>query len=624
MKEVDPFEGKPVLPVEEVIESIQHSQGGEELAAVEIAKKSEEEEKISVLANRLKPLLDSFISPFQSAFVPGRLISDNSLVAFEVSHCLKRRRSGKKKYCSLKLDMSKAYDRVEWVFLEEVMRRMGFCEVWVSWVMDSVKTVSYSFIVNGEPRGRIIPSRRLRQGDAISPYLFLLCAEVLSKVIIHAESNDALHRVEICRGAPSVSHLFFADDSFIFCKAEVADVQTVKSILRGYELASGQQEELAALLGVTRVEKHDKYLGLPIEISYSKEEAFSFLIDRVRSRTQAKQGWRLVQKPNTLIAQLLKAKYFPTCSFMEAELKKGASYTWRSIIAGRAVLQKGMRIQVGDGATISLWDDPWVSVPYSFRPFSTVMEGTESWRVADVIDYEDKEWLTDVLGELFTRGEVDTIASIPLSIRGAADRWVWHFDAKGIYNVRSGYHVFLHSLKMEQTASSPASEQGGPLRKYWTKIWHANVPPKIKVLVWRLVHGIVPTSLEEFQKYHQKVACKKKRPLTKWQCPPRGRLKINIDGAFQVDSGVGGIGVVVRDDLGTGIAAIARPFLHAHSTINMEAEACRAGLLLGIHQGWSDVVIESDSALLIAALKSEEDNFSEHEVQVLCPPVAKY
>ncbi|PRQ45142.1 putative ribonuclease H-like domain, reverse transcriptase zinc-binding domain-containing protein [Rosa chinensis] len=272
---------------------------------------------------------------------------------------------------------------------------------------------------------------------------------------------------------------------------------------------------------------------------------------------------------------------------------------------------------------------------------------------------------------------------------------------------------------MEQTASSSASEQGGPLRTYWTKIWHANVPPKIKVLVWRLVHGIVPTrlallsrhlhiqdvacvfckstnesslhvfkecdalqcfwrlgplklkakeqaagdlknwlfdvldmlnsnqvdfffmalwsvwternkivwndgcfqpmhmiqwctsSLEEFQKYHQKVACKKKRPLTKWQCPPRGRLKINIDGAFQVDSGVGGIGVVVRDDLGTGIAAIARPFLHAHSAINMEAEACRAGLLLGIHQGWSDVVIESDSALLIAALKSEEDNFSE-------------
>ncbi|XP_024190480.1 uncharacterized protein LOC112194478 [Rosa chinensis] len=376
----------------------------------------------------------------------------------------------------------------------------------------------------------------------------------------------------------------------------------------------------------------------------------------------AKQGWRLVQKPNTLIAQLLKAKYFPTCSFMEAELKKGASYTWRSIIAGRAVLQKGMRIQVGDGATISLWDDPWVPVPYSFRPFSTVMEGTESWRVADVIDYEDKEWLTDVLGELFTRGEVATIASIPLNCvlvgvgagRTPEDILDQNLDVACVFcksTNESSLHVFkecdalqcfwrLGPLKLK------AKEQAaGDLKNWlfdvldmlnsnqvdfffmalwsvWTErnkiVWNDGCFQPMHMIQW------CTSSLEEFQKYHQKVACKKKRPLTKWQCPPRGRLKINIDGAFQVDSGVGGIGVVVRDDLGTGIAAIARPFLHAHSAINMEAEACRAGLLLGIHQGWSDVVIESDSALLIAALKSEEDNFSEHGVQVLCPPVAKF
>ena len=79
-----------------------------------------------VLANRLKPFLDAIISPFQSAFVPGRLISDNSLMAFEVSRCLKKRRSGKVGYGALKLDMSKAYDRVEWNFLEAVMQRLGF------------------------------------------------------------------------------------------------------------------------------------------------------------------------------------------------------------------------------------------------------------------------------------------------------------------------------------------------------------------------------------------------------------------------------------------------------------------------------------------------------------------
>ncbi|XP_061990640.1 uncharacterized protein LOC133709052 [Rosa rugosa] len=117
--------------------------------------------------------------------------------------------------------------------------------------------------------------------------------------------------------------------------------------------------------------------------------------------------------------------------------------------------------------------------------------------------------------------------------------------------------------------------------------------------------------LAEFQKYHPKVVSKKKRVPMKWQCPPSGRLKINVDGAFRADVGCGGIGVVVRDDVGMGIAALARSFLHAHSVLNMEAEACRAGLLLSIHQGWPEIEIESDSAILVAALNSGEKNFSE-------------
>lgn len=85
-----------------------------------------------VLANRLKPLLMNIISPLHSAFVPGRLISDNSLVAFEIFHFLKQRRRGNKGFCSLKLDMSKAYDRVEWKFLEGVMFKLGFCDQWMT------------------------------------------------------------------------------------------------------------------------------------------------------------------------------------------------------------------------------------------------------------------------------------------------------------------------------------------------------------------------------------------------------------------------------------------------------------------------------------------------------------
>ena len=102
------------------------------------------------------------ISESHSAFVPGRQITDNVLVAFETMHCIDQRRKARERLMAIKLDMSKAYDRVEWVFLEVMMRRLGFSEGWIGLMMMCVRTVSYSVLINGEPKGKIIPTRGLR------------------------------------------------------------------------------------------------------------------------------------------------------------------------------------------------------------------------------------------------------------------------------------------------------------------------------------------------------------------------------------------------------------------------------------------------------------------------------
>ena len=175
------------------------------------------------LANRLKKILPSIISDSQSAFVNGRLITDNVLVAFETMHHINLRKSGAIGEIALKLDMSKAYDIVEWACLDKIMEKLGFHSRWKGLMMQCISSVTYAIRINGKPSGQIFPFRGLRQGDSLSPYLFLICAEGLSALIKKASVDGLLGGISLCRRGPSLSRLFFADDSLIFCKATLRE-----------------------------------------------------------------------------------------------------------------------------------------------------------------------------------------------------------------------------------------------------------------------------------------------------------------------------------------------------------------------------------------------------------------
>ncbi|KAF7151290.1 hypothetical protein RHSIM_Rhsim02G0086600 [Rhododendron simsii] len=397
----------------------------------------------------------------KSAFVGGRQISDSILIAHEIMHSLKNRRNGRKGWVALKLDMAKAFDRIEWSYLEAVLRKFGFNETWIRWVMSCVTTVSFATLINGEKGELFTPSRGIRQGCPLSPYLFILCAEGFHYLIQRAIMNSSLNGVKIGQHCPSISHLFFVDDSLLFWEATSFGCYAIDEILRKYEIASGQmvngeksslffspntpadvKQGISEALNICFENHGGKYLGLPSIIGRSKTGVFQYVKDRVIAKLKswkdtvlnlagketmlksvamtmpnfimqcfllpkrgglgfrdfhdfniaflAKQGWRLINGPESLFQRLFKGKYFHYSTFWDASCPKSASWAWRSICAGRSTLRKGWRWCVGDGKAISIWHDPWLPRSLSFHVLSPAPPVDSLYhsvtRVSDLID----------------------------------------------------------------------------------------------------------------------------------------------------------------------------------------------------------------------------------------------
>jgi hypothetical protein len=186
---------------------------------------------------------------------------------------------------------------------------MGFAPYWIKLMMMCVTSVHYAVLVNGIPTGKIFPSRGIRQGDPISPYLFLICAEVLSAMLSRADRMGVLEGVPTSRRGPRINHLFFADDSLLFCRADGNHWNKLSNILHTYEIASGQRlnstktaiyfsrntaaevkQQILDMSGIPSSQRYDTYLGLPALVGKSRTKEFKGIIDRVWKRLQ---DWKL-------------------------------------------------------------------------------------------------------------------------------------------------------------------------------------------------------------------------------------------------------------------------------------------------------------------------------------------
>ena len=234
-----------------------------------------------IIVARLRPYLDKLISHLQAAFVPGRKGVDSAIIMQEIIHSLERKR-GRMGYMALKIDLEKAYDKLEWNFIREALLRANLPADLIDIIMSCVFSVSTSILFNDEATDPIFPSRGIRQGDPLSPYLFILCMDFLDQLIEEKCNDNLWYPVKASQSGPVFSHLMFADDVLFFARVDGTNCLTIRDVLDEFCLLSGQtlseaksrvyfslnvdrdtRESLCDILGFSSTPFLGKYLRFP-------------------------------------------------------------------------------------------------------------------------------------------------------------------------------------------------------------------------------------------------------------------------------------------------------------------------------------------------------------------------
>nr|XP_009793107.1 PREDICTED: uncharacterized protein LOC104240027 [Nicotiana sylvestris] len=260
-----------------------------------------------LLSTRLSQLLPKLISDNQTGFVKGRLITENILLAQEIVHDIGKNNQGGN--IVIKLDMSKAYGKLSWSFLTTVLRKLYFCEVVIDMIYRLLADNWYSILINGTRYGFFKSSRGLKQGDPISPSLFILATEALSRALNKLPENSQFIGFSMSTSGLKINHLSYADELVLFSSRDRNSIKLIMEVLNDYQHASGQEinrdksfflthnsrnrrvnRRIKRWTGFKQVEFPFTYLGCPIYIGRKKNCYFSDLASKVLNKASGWQG----------------------------------------------------------------------------------------------------------------------------------------------------------------------------------------------------------------------------------------------------------------------------------------------------------------------------------------------
>ncbi|GAA0176031.1 hypothetical protein LIER_29096 [Lithospermum erythrorhizon] len=458
---------------------------------------------IKILADRLKRVLNDVISYNQSAFVKGRMLNDSVLLMNELVNNY-HNKEGRRR-CTLKIDIMKAYDTVRWDYLWCVIEAMRFPVLFNSWTRKCVSISIFSVQVNGSLHGQFESSRGLRQGDLVSPYLFLIVMEGLTGILRKEPEEGNIDFYLGCKEL-KILNIMFADDMFVMSAANVKFITTIEGVLNRFGkivglspnlekssfYVAGTPDEvvrrLKDVIGIPMAVLPVKYLGLPLTTKKFLASECNGLIEKEidsvlkqfvwgweSEKNKAKVNWSDVCLPRKEGGLGLK----DLCSVWGYKLKSTDGWIWKKLLKDRDWLRENVQFKVGNAEGIYLWSDSWYEggsleqLPEGIR---RLLPKNRSLTMADMINESDGwRW---IVGCRF-KVEVNSFRRkfVELTKRAEVeDRVEWKHGGK--MDIRTKYVYEAIRRKGES--------------KLWNKlIWHKYCILKQSVVAWFLLRGLL-------------------------------------------------------------------------------------------------------------------------------------
>eukprot|EP00253_Pinus_taeda_P022219 PITA_22219 len=467
-----------------------------------------------VIAIRLVPILSRNISMEQFGFLDGRQIHEAIGVAQEVIHSFKQK---KKKGVILKIDLSKAYDRINWLYLRLLLTHLGFNYTFISWIMGCISNVSFAVLINGAASSFFKSQRGLRQGCPLSPLLFLLVAEGLSRLIHKARRLNKIKGIEVAINL-YISHLLFVDDILIFSNGSHNELKELKSIFDLFMKATGMLinsgksqipkgilERIRRLCSRFLWDGSNESTFLPWvawdKISRPKEWG-GWGIKRLPEFSlslAAKSGWRLITVEN-LWTRVIRRKYIdplPLEDWIRSQNKKTkhSSVIWKATVEAFFVIEQGLAWKVGDGKNVRIGRDPWVGCNQSFALSPGLLRHLDN-KGFYTLNQVEKVGQSTLWGQAWKNAMdmgldirwhnewssfIDELHRSNVRIKTDPDMLLWAHGKTGVYTPKDGYGFLME-------------KKGWVESEWWSQnLWKLKCPLKSRVFLWCILKRKIPT-----------------------------------------------------------------------------------------------------------------------------------